>query len=101
MTQNVVSQINAQIKLSEMWKAVNDEDHSFNIVKRESGPEIRAMRSVSNDVLSVLSFPDLSKRTFINDGIKAWSSASLKVKTCQTYTTAKNEIKKFVKTLPI
>ena len=41
-----VNQINAQIKLSEMWKAVNDEDHPFNISKRESGPDSRAMRSI-------------------------------------------------------
>ena len=51
-----VNQINAQIKLSEMWKAVNDNDHPFNISKRESGSDLRSMRSITNEVLSVLSF---------------------------------------------
>ena len=67
-----VNQMNAQIKLSEMWKAINDEDHSFKISKRVNDPESRAMRSVSNEVLTVLSFSDVSRQTFINDGIKAW-----------------------------
>ena len=66
-----VNQINAQIKLSEMWEAVNDEDHPFNLVKRESGPDVRSMRSISNEMLPVESFTELSKRTLINDGIKA------------------------------
>ena len=56
----------AQMKLSEMWKAVNDEDHPFNIVKRESGPNIRAMRSITNEVLPTQNFSELSKQTFIN-----------------------------------
>ena len=68
-----VNQINAQIKLSEMSKAVKDEDHPFNIEKRESGPDVRSMRSISNEMLTVKSFSELSKNTFINDGIKAWN----------------------------
>ena len=96
-----VNQINAQIKLSEMWKAVNDEDHPFNITKKDSGPDVRAMRSISNEVLTVISFSELSKKTFINDGIRAWNNAPLKIKSCSTYASAKNEIKKFVKSLPI
>ena len=44
-----VNQINAQIKLSEMWKAVKDEDHPFNLVKKESGQNVRGMRSISKE----------------------------------------------------
>ena len=96
-----VNQINAQMKLSEMWKAVNDEDHPFNIVKRESGPNIRAMRSITNEVLPTQNFSELSKQTFINDGIKAWNVAPLKIKSCSSYAPAKTEIKNFVKFIPI
>ena len=96
-----VNQINAQIKLSEMKKAVRDEDHPFNLEKRESGPDVRSMRSISNDLLPVKSFTELSKNTFINDGIKAWNLAPVSIKECKTFASAKNEIKKFVKTIPI
>ena len=95
-------QINTQIKLSEMWKGVKDEDHPFNLLKRESGPNVRSMRSITNEILPVHSVSELSKNTLINDGIKAWNKASAKIKDCITYASAKNEIKKiFVKTIPI
>ena len=96
-----VNQINAQIKLSEMWKAVNVEDHPFNLDRKESGPNIRSMRSITNEMLPVKSFSELSKNTFINDGIKAWNLAPMSIKNCRTYVSAKNEIKKFVKIIPI
>ena len=91
-----VNQINAQIKLSEMWKAMNEEDHPFNLVKRESGPNVRAMRSVTNESLPVQSFSELSQFTFINDDIKAWNLAPPQIKESVTYASAK-----FVKTIPI
>ena len=96
-----VNQINAQIKLSEMWKAVRDEDHPFNLEKRISEPDVRSMRSISNKVLPVKSFTERSKNTFINDGIKAWNLTPTIIKECNTFSCAKNEIKKFVRTLPI
>ena len=96
-----VNQINAQMKLSEMWKAVNDSDHPFKLTKRESGPNVRAMRSITNEELPVQSFSELSKNTFINDGIKAWNLAPSQIKICTSYASAKNKIKKFVKSIPI
>ena len=84
-----VNQINAQIKLSEMWKGVKDEDHPFNLLKRESGPNVRSMRSITNEILPVHSFSELSKNTLINDGIKAWNKAPAKIKDCITYASAK------------
>ena len=95
-----VNQINAQMKLSEMWKAVNDDDHPFNLEKKDSGPDVRSMRSISNEMLPVKSFSELSKNTFINDGIKAWNLAPISIKNCTSYAAAKTEIKKFVKNLP-
>ena len=96
-----VNQINAQMKLSEMWKAVNDEDHPFNLIKREVGPNIRAIRSITNEKLPVHCFSELSRNTFINDGVKAWNLAPSNIKMCTSYASAKAEIKKFVKTIPI
>ena len=96
-----VNQINAQIKLSEMWKAVNNEDHLFNLKKLSSGPDVRAMRSITNEMLPVKSFSELSKNTFINDGICAWNHAPITIKNYKSYASAKNEIKKFIKSIPI
>ena len=35
------------------------------------------------------------------DNIKAWNVAPLKIKSCSSYASAKTEIKKFVKSIPI
>ena len=96
-----VNQINAQMKLSEMWKAVRDNDHPFNLEKKLAGPEVRSMRSITNGTLPVSSFSELSKNTFINDGVKAWNLAPISIKECNTFASAKIAIKKFVKTIPI
>ena len=87
-----VNQINAQIKLSEMWKAVNDNCHPFALRKRVAGENVRSMRSITNDILPDQSFSELSKNTFINDGIKAWNHAPSKIKECKSFTSAKAEI---------
>ena len=84
-----------------MWKAICDVDHPFNLEKRCSGPECRSMRSISKEILPVKSFSELSKNTFTNEGIKAWSLAPVTIKDCYTYASVKNAIKKFVKTIPI
>ena len=92
-----VNQINAQMKLSEMWKAMRDVDHPFNLEKKVSGPECRSMRSISKEMLPVKSFSELSKNTFINDGIKAWNLAPVTIKYCNTYASAKYAIKNLSK----
>ena len=61
-----VNQINAQAKVSEMWKAVRDEDHPFNLEKKIAGPDNRSLRSISNGTLTLLGHSDLTKNTFIN-----------------------------------
>ena len=77
--------------MSEMWKAVKDVDHPFMLLNKETGSNARAMRSITNEMLPVLSFSELSKNTFINDGIKAWNSAPIKIKNCLNYASAKKQ----------
>ena len=96
-----VNQLNAQIKLNEMWKANNDEDHTFKIKKVVVTPETRASRSQSSDLIPMLDRSTISASTFISDGIKAWNLAPASVKSSKTYAEVKNNVKKFVKTLPV
>ena len=46
-------------------------------------------------------YSNVTQNTYINDGIRAWNQAPLKIKNCPTLGTAKSEIKKMVKSLPI
>ena len=44
---------------------------------------------------------NLAKQTFKNDSARGWNKAPLSIKICSSIYSAKKEIKKFVKTLPV
>ena len=52
-------------------------------------------------MIKVTAASNLTQRTFINDGIKAWNLAPQGIKESQTLEKAKSEIKKLIKLIPI
>ena len=48
-----VNEINAQIKLTEVWKAVNDQDHPFKLSKPSTNNVKNVTRSLTNGVLKM------------------------------------------------
>ena len=96
-----VNQLNAQIKLTEIWKAMNDEEHPFRIKKSEINEDERVSRSQRNGKIHSNAFSTGTKNTFINDSIKAWNNAPNELKNNRCLSGAKATIKKFVATLPI
>ena len=84
-----VNQINAQIELTETWKAVNDPDHPFKIEKPSIDSQKITTRSNTNGILKIHAISDITKRTFINDGTKVWNMAPDEVKKCTTFESAK------------
>ena len=96
-----INQLIAQMKLTEIWKAVKDENHPFKIkVKTINQEEITTRGQVSGYIKSNAK-SNVTQKTFINDSIKAWNLAPNELKTTVTINGAKAAIKKFVKTLPI
>ena len=63
------------MKLTEMWKASNDEDHSFKIHKTEVGTIERITRSITSGTIKQAIVTNLTEKTLINDSIKAWNQA--------------------------
>ena len=96
-----VNQINAQIKLTEMWKAVNDEEHPFKIEKKSVNNEVRVTRAMTDGSLKSSAFSNVTKNTFINDSKKAWNKSPADIKNATNLHGVKIAIKKFVKTLPV
>ena len=92
-----VNQLNAQIKLTEIWKAMNDD----RITKSEINEDERVSRSQRNGKIHSNAFSTGTKNTFINDSIKAWNNAPNELKNNRCLSGAKASIKKFVATLPI
>ena len=99
-----VNQINAQIKLTETWKALNSEANEHNLIqsmKLVKPTGARSSRAMSNGNLKETGVSTLAKSTFINDSTRLWNRAPNVIKNCTSLYSAKKEIKKFVKTLPI
>ena len=97
-----INQINAQIKLTEAWKALNNDKvnpiNSLNIKQNEGD---RMSRSATNGNLMEQGTSNMAKQTFINDSARVWNRAPQTIKNCTSLYSAKKEIKKFVKTLPV
>ena len=96
-----INQMNAQIKLSEFWKASNDSKHPFAVYFPRRETNARASRSYEKGCKPELGKSNPTQSTFINDGIKAWNKAPISIKQCKSFYSAKKEIRKFVSTLPI
>ena len=95
-----VNQMNAQIKLSEMWKAVNVENYpvKINLVSRSDA--VAHTRAVANGQITEDFCTTASQKTFLNDAKHIWNKVPNVIKECKTLLSAKKAIKCFVTTLP-
>ena len=80
-----------------MWKATNDLGHPFKIERQIAFENGRTSRAVTNGKIKTTASSNVTQNTFI----KAWNQTSNKLKDCQSLGSAKTEIKKLVKSLPI
>ena len=96
-----VNQINAQIKLTEMWKASKIQNYPIKMDKHTASDESRATRATTRGDLLMKGSTFKSQSTFLNDASKIWNKAPMSLKCCETIYSAKKEIKKFIANLPI
>ena len=96
-----INQLNAQIKLTEIWKAVNDEAHLFKIEVPKINLDERVSRGQLAGYIKSKALSNITKKTFINDSVKVWNIAPNSLKIQTSIYGAKSDIKQFVKTLPI
>ena len=84
-----VNQINAQIKLNEMWKSVNIAKYPIatNVVARVE--DVAQIRAVSSGQLKEVLLSNTSKKYFVHDATHIWNKAPLSIKQCLTYSSAK------------
>ena len=96
-----VNQLNAQIKLTELWKSQKSKSSNINFIKSTNNQSEMCSRSMVSGKLTEIRGSDALKYTFINDGIKSWNLAPDAIKNCNSLFSSKKEIKKFVMTLPV
>ena len=90
-----VNQLNAQIKIQEIWKSLNVIDYPIQLPRQViqiSGPSTRAC---TNGRLIESGFSSLSQKTCINDAVKMWNSLPDSITMCETL----SQVKKTGKTV--
>ena len=95
------NQINAQVKLTEMWKASNVTNYPIKLDKKDPNMANRLTRSTARGDILLQGKSDLCNSSFIFDASKIWNSAPCSIKNSKTIYKAKKEIKKYVCTLPL
>ena len=96
-----VNQLNAQIKLLEMWKASNIEDYPLDVQHQEICDGVATTRAAARGKPCDIGRSQLTQTTCISDAIKLWNTAPCAITESKTLYQAKREIKKFVRTLPV
>ena len=90
-----VNQINAQIKLTEIWKAVNIVECPLKIVKMKDVLPERPLRSKNENEFKLLEagFSELSKKTFMSDNVRLWNKCPSDIKNANLYTVQKKSLR--------
>ena len=96
-----VNQISAEIKLIEIWKAINLPKYPIKVTKQSTPTNARTTRGVTAGKLIEIGSSSQSLNSFIGDATRLWNKAPDTIKESTSLYSAKVEIKKFVSTIPI
>ena len=96
-----VNQINAQIKLTEMWKASNMINYPIILERKITNDGHRSTRSNLRGDIVLQGKNALCHSSFLFDASKNWNKTPTAIKDCTTLYKAKKEIKKYVSSLPL
>ena len=95
-----VNQMNAQIKLTEMWKSVHIDNYPIKTQQIECIEGEMNTRTRSLGQLKESKMTYRSEKAFTNDAIHIWNKAPSSIKNCTSINSAKTAIKAFVANLP-
>ena len=91
-----VNQLNAQIKLVEIWKALNVDDYPLTVVKQTKDNSRVNTRADTKEKPIEIGKSVLMQKTCISDAIHVWNNAPEKFIKSITLSQAKTEIKKLL-----
>ena len=96
-----VYQINAQIKLIEVWKSKNIDSYPIQWTKRNEVIKRSGLKCTNKPELVISGTSLIQSNTFINDVARVWNAAPNEIKMCKSIGSAKRFIKEYIITLPI
>ncbi len=96
-----VNQTAAQIKLTEMWKAVHDNGYPIKVQLKSSQEKGMSTRSCTRGEVVEVGSSTKTIKSFIGSATRLWNLAPEAIKNAATIWRAKAEIKKFCLSLPV
>ena len=96
-----VNQLNAKVKLVEIWKAINVDDYPLSVERQSSNSSQVCTRADTKQKPIEIGKSSLTQKTCVSDAIHLWNMAPETIANCTSLSQAKTEIKKFVSQLPI
>ena len=93
--------MNAQIKIQEIWKALNIKDYPLKVERQTVKVSGTATRAGTSGKLIEVGRSMIAQKTCINDAIKLWNKAPKEVTQCTSLYQIKKQSKLFAKTLPV
>ena len=101
LLQKFKNQINASIKLLEIWKVLNVAEHPLKITLQSSPSEGVVTRASERERPIEVGGSTALRSTAVSDAIHIWNKAPALIQESISIYAAKKQIKCFVKTLPI
>ena len=95
-----VNQLNAQVKLAEIWKALHVDDYPLQIKQQISESTRVNTRADKIGKPIEIGRSNVTQKTCVSDAIRLWNMTPDQVKNGEKLSLAKKEINKFVRQLP-
>ena len=92
-----INQLVAEVRLVEVWKALNTKNSLSGLFEKVEG----TTRAAQNNKIKVLKNSQLRENSFVYPTVKLWNSAPISVTQADSESKAKKGIRQFVKTLPL
>ena len=96
-----VNQINAQIKLTEVWKSLNIDSYPIQWTKRNEVIKRAGLKSTNKPDSMIYGSSQIQSQSIINDAARVWNSAPKEIKECKSLFSAKKLIRIHIQSLPI
>ena len=96
-----VNQLNAQVKVMEVWKAMNVVNYPLKINHQSYEVNRTNTRADVKEKPIEFGMSNLVQKSCVSDAIRLWNMAPSAITSSSSLSQARKEIKKFVKLLPI
>ena len=96
-----VNQLNAKIKLLEIWKALNVENYPLEITTKVTNQNTMNTRAMTSNQPIEIGSKNLTQKSCISDAIRLWNLAPIELKNITNLISMKKATKTYVNSFPI